>query len=67
MARVRVKERAVRERAAGALPPAGPVTTRRIPAEEAHDWRPNAKPLTLTEITGRSAREGVSPKHRQAR
>ena len=50
---------ALAPRAVGALPPAGPVTTRRVSADEARDWRPAAKPLTLTQIARRLARERI--------
>ncbi len=52
------KRRAMEPRAVGALPPAGPVTTRRVSADEARNWSPNAKPLTLTQIARRRARDG---------
>jgi hypothetical protein len=51
------KRGAVELRAVGALPPAGPVTIRRVSADEARNWRPAAKPLTLTQISRRLARE----------
>jgi hypothetical protein len=59
---VRVTGRAAQARATGVPPPAGPVTTRRVSAEEAHDWRPNAKPLTLTEITAGAVPTAVPSK-----
>jgi hypothetical protein len=56
------KRRAAEQLPAGTLPPAGPVTTRRVSAAEARDWRPNAKPLTLTQIASRLAGGGARSK-----